>query len=88
MKIKKRLDINLLSHNFDKIKFITVNTLTAILPKIDEIKIHKHNCCIYQNDICSKHNQKVSCIKYPHLIIDIHLKWDQNICRINNYIGV
>lgn len=80
--LKTWLEINLLSLNIDKTKYIYF-TLTAD-PSIQQtIQIHDFNCKQKINCLCSSVS-KVSNIRYLGIIIDENLRWNEHIIHINN----
>lgn len=90
-RIQEWLNINLLSLNIEKTKFITFSSTTHDQPNTSSIKIHKANSHtsnnkMYRNSAkCScPYIEKVNSIKYLGVKLDQHLRWKDNIEYIYN----
>lgn len=81
-KIKCWLDMNLLSLNFQKTKFVTFSNSTVSQPTFSTITYHTkcriNECC------CKREIGKTDNIKYLGLIINNTLKWDNHSQYLTN----
>lgn len=89
--IKKWMDTNCLTINYDKTFFIpfSINRLTQ--PPIEVIKVHENNCN-NNNCTCNITIKKTDTIKYLGVTIDKHFKWDKHIqsitCRLRRTLFI
>lgn len=80
--IYKWLNYSVLSLNTEKTKFMTFTLLSDDQPNKKNIFIHNNSCHNHQNCTCP-HISKVSKIKYLGVMLDHHLRWDEQITYIN-----
>lgn len=79
--IKDWLDINLLTMNVKKTKFLPFASYRNSLPAYTHIPLHNSNC----NDDkckCKTYIEKTETFKYLGVTIDMNLKWETHICSL------
>lgn len=80
--IKAWLDENLLILNYGKTKFLTFSSNAGGQGNFNEIKIHEFSCNLSEDCNCEISIERKTSVKYLGIIVDCHLKWDEQIYAV------
>lgn len=78
-RIAKWFELNSLTVNISKTKYITFSINKTGQPTESEITLHQNNCSASNRDCNCQKIEKVESIRYLGLTLDQHLKWQEHI---------
>ena len=85
-KIKKWLDISLLSLNVEKNKFMAFSFSPRSLPDFQDLRMHNSNCGLGDQCSCDNYIERKVSLKYLGIYIDENFTWKEHLEYITGKI--